>query len=302
MPYLGIDLGATNIVAALVDDSGLIIRQSDAPTLAKRPACKIIEDMAGLSYSLLTGEGLSQKDIIATGIGVPGLVDPKTGMVHLSPNLFWEQLPLKDMLLEYLSTPLYITNDANCAALAELFLGVFRSKQSAVLLTLGSGIGGGLILGGKLYIGAHGAAGEIGHMVVQLDGELCTCGNRGCFERYASADALTRMSFGTSIAAREVIDAARAGEKDALEVFGRYIYNLSKGIVSIINLYDPEIVALGGGVSLAGDFLLMAVREEVAKHLFLKGYPTAEIVLASLGSEAGVIGAALYARQEELTK
>jgi len=176
-----------------------------------------------------------------------------------------------------------------------------------VLITLGSGIGGGVILGGKLHSGAHGAASEIGHMVVELEGELCACGNRGCFERYASADALRRMHSasnstdalsGKPQTAKEIIDAAKNGEPTAIAVFERYVYNLAKGIVSIINLYDPEIIALGGGVSHAGDFLLHAVRKEVAKHLFLKDCPSAEIVLATLGNVAGIVGAALYAMQE----
>jgi len=336
MPFLGIDLGATNIAAALVDESSSIIRQASKPTLAGRPALEIIDDMVGLSLRMLGAEGLIEKDIAAIGVGIPGLVDPETGVVQLCPNLNWRQLPLKSMLQERLSLPIYITNDANCAALAELRVGAFQGRQSAVLITLGSGIGGGVILAGKLNTGAHGAAGEIGHLVVELDGELCACGNRGCFERYASAEALVRMystskqahssSANTSMCpasantpmclvsdyqqmctssdkpqtAREIIEAAKNGEVEAVAVFEKYACNLARGIVSIINLFDPEIIALGGGVSQAGDFLLDAVQEEIAEHQFLKGYPIAEIVLAALGNEAGLIGAALYAQQERL--
>ena len=308
MPFLGIDLGATNIAAALVDESGSIIRHASVPALARRSAGEIIDDMAGLSLRLVGDEGLSERDIAAVGVGIPGLVDPETGVVQLCPNLNWRQLPLKDLLQERLFLPIHITNDANCAALAELHAGAFRGRQSAVLITLGSGIGGGVILGGRLHTGAHGAAGEIGHVVVELDGELCACGNRGCFERYASAEALVRLysasrptdaSTGEQQTAKEIIDAAKTGEAAAVAVFEAYVHNLAKGIVSINNLLDPEIIALGGGLSHAGDFLLQAVQKEVARHQFLKGYPIAEIVLAALGNEAGLIGAALYARQED---
>ena len=326
MLFLGIDLGATNIAAALVDDGGLIIRQESVPTLAKRSAQEIIDDITGLALRLVFEEGLSERDITAVGIGIPGVVTPETGIVQLCPNLNWRQLPLKDLLQKQLSMPIHITNDANCAALAELYGGAFRGRQNAVLMTLGSGIGGGVIFGGRLHTGAHGTAGEIGHLVVELDGELCECGNRGCFERYASADALIR-SMATDaltrsasadaltcsraadtqnrtpsdipLTAKDVIDAAKDGNAAATSAFEKYVYNLAKGIVSIINLYDPEVVALGGGVSHAGDFLLQAVRDEVAEHQFIKGYPVAEIVLATLGNEAGLVGAALYARQKE---
>jgi len=323
--FLGIDLGATNIAAALVDESGSIIRSSSTPTLSVRPATQVIDDMVALSLRLIGDEGLTEQDIAALGVGIPGIVSSETGVVHLCPNLFWQQLPLKDMLQTHLSMPVHITNDANCAALAELQVGAFRSRQSAVLITLGSGIGGAVILGGKLHSGAHGAAGEIGHMVVELCGELCACGNRGCFERYASADALMRMysadastrmysadastrmnsasnttdiPTGKTHTAKEIIAAAKNGEPTATAVFEKYVYSLAKGIVSIINLYDPEIIALGGGISHAGDFLLQTVRKEVSKHLFLKDCPSAEIVLATLGNEAGIIGAALYAMQK----
>jgi len=324
--FLGIDLGATNIAAALVDESGSIIRRSSTPTLAGRSAIQIIDDMVELSLRLVGDEGLAEQDIAGLGVGIPGVVSPKTGVVRLCPNLFWQQLPLKDMLQVRLPMPIFITNDANCAALAELYGGAFRGRQNAVLMTLGSGIGGGVIFGGRLHTGAHGTAGEIGHLVVELDGELCECGNRGCFERYASADALIR-SMATDaltrsasadaltcsraadtqnrtpsdipLTAKDVIDAAKDGNAAATSAFEKYVYNLAKGIVSIINLYDPEVVALGGGVSHAGDFLLQAVRDEVAEHQFIKGYPVAEIVLATLGNEAGLVGAALYARQKE---
>ena len=345
MLYLGIDLGATNIGAALVDETGRIIRQGNRPTRVGREAHEIIQDIAELSLGLLEDEGLLQNDVTAVGIGIPGLADFETGIVHRCPNLFWEEIPLKEILHEWLSLPIYITNDANCAALAELYLGALKGRQNGVLITLGSGIGGGVILSGRIYTGAHGAAGEIGHMILQLDGEPCSCGNYGCFERYASANALIRMAQETLktnsdslmlrktgllagsnagvnvgsnagsnvgsnagvysdtqhialdyLTAQIVVDAAREGDPVALQVFDEYLYNLSRGIVSIINLYDPEVVALGGGLSHAGEFLLFAVREEVANHLSFKGFQSAEIVLATLGNEAGVIGAAMFAQ------
>ena len=313
MYYLGIDLGATNMRAAIVDETGRIIRQNSMPTHAGRNVFEIIQDMAELSLRLFEVEGIAQSDITAAGIGVPGLADLKTGFVHQCSNLFWKDVPLADILRTWFVMPVYITNDANCSVLAEACIGVFRGRKNAVLITLGSGVGGGILLDGKLYTGAHGAAGEIGHMVIHLDGDFCACGNRGCFERYASADALIRMAQRAvagspdslilrkaalvtgAIDAQIVIDAAKEGDPIALRVFEEYIYNLSKGIVSLINLYDPEILALGGGVSCAGEFLISAVRSEVSKYLFFNGFSCEEIVLSALCNEAGVIGAALFA-------
>ena len=295
--FLGIDLGATNIAAALVDAEGAPIRQASTPTQRGRDADEIIQDMAGLALGLLQEEGLREQDVAAAGVGVPGIVIPGTGTVHRCQNLSWQELPIRDMLQERLDLPLSIANDADCAALAELHIGAFRGRQSAVLITLGSGIGGGVVLGGRLYTGAHGAAGEIGHMVIHPGGDLCACGNRGCFERYASADALARRAAPLWGTAKEAVDAARGGDGTAIDVFNGYVADLALGIIAVISLYDPEVVALGGGLSQAGDFLLTAVRKEVARRLPFKGYPTAKVVLAALGNEAGPIGAALYAME-----
>ncbi|MCL2339538.1 MAG: ROK family protein [Actinomycetia bacterium] len=336
---LGIDLGATNIAAALVDADNQIVQQASLPTQPERPAAEILADIVRLAEGLVRDTGRRAQDIAAIGLGVPGIADPQSGVVYLCPNLGWQDLPVRELLAAGfqqvgLAAPVFIANDANCAALAELYLGALRGCQNAVLVTLGSGIGGGLIVNGQLQTGAHGAAGEVGHMAVELHGPDCPCGSTGCWERFASAPALRQLAAERGLTAdtslstdrnlttgdplstarnltsavqlstEQIIAAAQAGDRQAQQVFAEYIYNLARGLASIISMVDPEVVALGGGLSAAGDFLLTAVRDELALQLPFQGYPTAEIVLATLGNAGGLVGAALYARQEQdkLTK
>ena len=295
MFYIGVDLGATNIAAAIVDHNGEIARRLSVRTKPERGAPEIADDIAALCLSLIDEKKLSKDDIAAIGVGIPGVAIKETGMAHLCPNLFWHDVPIRDLLKKKLGLPVYIGNDANAAALAELTAGAFRGRQNCVLITLGSGIGGGIILNGKIFTGAHGIAGEIGHMAFDLDGKPCACGNPGCFERYASANAL--MCAANQKDAEAVIDAVKKGISSAAKAFERYVYFLARGIVSIINIYDPEIIALGGGLSNAGEFLLSAVKEKVTENLSFKRMPSAEIVIAALGSDAGVIGAAMLAKE-----
>ena len=215
---------------------------------------------------------------------------------------------------KYLDKPVFVDNDATVAGLAESVAGVSAGAQNSVFVTLGTGVGGGIIIGGKVFTGSHGVASEIGHMIVVAGGEMCTCGNRGCWERYASATAIIRegRKFAKAhpdcaiakavdgdldrIEARTVIDLAKAGDPDALKLFGDYVDMLCAGLVNLINLYDPEVIALGGGVSQAGEFLLNAVRERMPSLVFYKEMPYARIELAQLGNDAGIIGAAMLGK------
>ena len=316
MLYIGIDLGGTNIAAGLVDEEGKILYKLSVPTGLERGAEAVADDMAALCERIIAETGHEQKDIKAIGVGVPGICHPTNGVVEFCTNLYWHEVPVIEWMQETVNKPIYIGNDATVAGLAESVAGVSAGIQNSVFVTLGTGVGGGVVLGGKVYSGVHGVGSEIGHMITVVDGEPCTCGNRGCWERYASATALIRMGKEAAkanpgnlitasvngnldaIEARTVIDAAKAGDETALKVFDRYVYHLCVGLIAIINFYDPEVIVLGGGVSHAGAFLLDAVRAKIPSMLFYKTMPYARIELASLGNDAGIIGAAMLGERQ----
>ena len=253
-------------------------------------------------------------EVASIGVGVPGLFDNKTGRIPFCTNLGWHDVPFVEEMKKHLDTKVIGDNDATVAGLAEAVAGVSAGVDDSVFLTLGTGVGGGIIIGGKPYSGAHGCGSEIGHMMICMGGEECTCGNFGCFERYASATAIIREAKkavilhpessmmdkcggdAEKINAKIVIDAAREGDATAVKVFNGYARALAHGIVSIINMIDPEVIVLGGGVSAAGEFLLEAVRRELAPIIFFKTMPYARIELAQLGNDAGIIGAAFLGK------
>lgn len=314
MVYIGIDLGGTNIKAGVVDEAGKILSKVDCQTKIERGYGPVIQDMAALALKAVEKCSKTLDDVAAVGIGVPGIADPETGVVPFCTNLGWHEVPLRDEMHKYISKPVFIDNDATVAALAESVAGVSKGCKNSVFLTLGTGVGGGIVIDGKVFSGSHGVASELGHTIVVVGGEPCTCGNRGCWERYASATALIRMGKQAAvehpecaiarhvngnlerISAKTVIDCAKAGDPAAKKVFDEYAAYLAVGIVNIINTLDPEIVALGGGVSAAGDFLLKAVREQLAPMIFYKTMPYARIELATLGNDAGIIGAAMLGK------
>ena len=314
MVYVGIDLGGTSIKAGLVDEQGKILCKATCPTLVERGARPVVDDMAKLSLEVIEKGGYTLDDVKAIGIGIPGICDPKTEIVPFCTNLYWHEVPVIEWMQETINKPIYIGNDATVAGLAESVAGVSAGIENSVFLTLGTGVGGGIVLGGKVYSGTNGVGSELGHMITVIDGELCTCGNRGCWERYASATALIRMGREATekhpesriaasvngrlddITAKTVIDAAKAGDEAANEVFERYVYYLCAGLVNIINFIDPEVIVLGGGVSHAGQFLLDAVNRRLPSMVFYKTMPYARVALATLGNDAGIIGAAMLGR------
>ncbi len=314
MVYVGIDLGGTNIKAGLVDEQGKILCKATCPTLVERGARPVVDDMAKLSLEVIEKGGYTLDDVKAIGIGLPGIQDPRTGIVPFCTNLYWHEVPVIEWMQETIKKPIYIGNDATVAGLAESVAGVSAGIENSVFLTLGTGVGGGIVLGGRVYSGTNGVGSELGHMITVIDGELCTCGNRGCWERYASATALIRMGREAAekhpesliaasvngrlddIDAKVVIDAAKAGDDAASEVFERYVYYLCAGLVNIINFIDPEVIVLGGGVSHAGQFLLDAVNRRLPSMVFYKTMPYARVALATLGNDAGIIGAAMLGR------
>ena len=254
------------------------------------------------------------EEIQSVGVGIPGEQSPETGLVALCNNLGWHDVPLMGTLKKLLGKPVYVDNDANVAALAESWAGVSKDVKSSVLVTLGTGVGGGIVFNRSVYPGAHGVGGEIGHMVVVVDGEPCNCGQRGCWEKYSSATGLIRMGRelmekkpdctlarqmggdGGNLNAKAVLDLAKAGDADCLEIFHTYVKYLCVGLSNLINVLDPDMFVLGGGVAYAGDFLLDAVRDELRKHVYCPALPYAKVALARLGNDAGIIGAAMLGR------
>ena len=314
MYYIGLDVGGTTFKAGVVTEDGRIVHKDAMLTGIERPYQEIIADMAALCKKIAADAGIEMSEIKSIGVGVPGLFDNKTGMIPFCTNLGWHDIPFVAEMKKHLDTPVYGDNDATVAGLAESVAGVSAGIKDSVFLTLGTGVGGGIIIDGKPYSGAHGCGSEIGHMMIKMGGELCTCGNYGCFERYASATAIIREARKAIVEypessmlaacggdpeklnAKIVIDAARAGDEAAKAVFGGYVQALAVGIINIINMLDPEVIVLGGGVSAAGEFLLDAVREAVKPMVFFKTMPYARIELAQLGNDAGIIGAAMLGK------
>lgn len=316
MLYIGIDVGGTSMKAGIVDEGGRILCKAACPSGIERGHEAMIHDMASLCRQVAQEAGVSMEDIASIGIGIPGMQDPRTGRVPFCTNLKWHDVPLVELMQREIDKPVYINNDATVAGLAESVAGVSATVKNSCFVTLGTGVGGGVVLDGKVFMGPHGIATEVGHMITVAGGELCTCGNRGCWERYASATAIIREGrrFAEAhpesalakrvdgcldrIEARTIIDLAKEGDPDCTAIFDNYVYHLTVGLVNLINLYDPEVIALGGGVSHAGDFLLDKVRALLPEMIFFKSMPHARIELARLGNDAGIIGAAMLGRQD----
>lgn len=312
--YVGVDLGGTNIAAGIVDENGTILYEKTEKTRVERPACEVISSIAALVIKTIEGAGLDKSEIKALGIGIPGLVD-KDGNVIFCVNLGWRDIPIKKLLEEHLQLPVYMGNDATVAALSEYELGSMKGCQSGVMLTLGTGVGGGIIINGQIYSGFNGVGSELGHIIVGKNSYNCNCGSNGCLETFASSTAIIRYTKELleksnkasliyeklngnidNLDAKIIFDCAKEGDAVANIAVKHLAKYLSRGIISIINFMDPEVIALGGGVAEAGDFLLNRVTEQVNKNKYYKTLPSAKIVLATLGNKAGIIGAASIAK------
>ena len=313
MYYLGVDLGGTNIKAALVTESGEIVKEASTPTNLPRTGEEICDDIAALCGQLAQGE-----QVVGIGIGCPGTVDH--GVVLYSNNLDWHDFAMADYLKAKTGMQVYIGNDANVAALGEALAGCAKGAESAVIVTLGTGVGGGVVLGGRLLTGYTGAAAEPGHTVIldTPDAPLCTCGRRGCFESFASATALIRMTkearaahpesllntlalTENAVTGRTAFDAATKGDAAAQEVVDRYTRYLAVGVANLINIFFPEVIGLSGGVANQGENLLAPLRAAVEPMVFGNAFAKkhTRITTCTLGYRAGVIGAALLAKQGE---
>ena len=310
--YIGIDLGGTNIAAGIVDENGKIIHKGSTPTLRERGNEAIVADMAKLSLRLVEECDLKLSDIKAIGVGCPGTVDNERGVVVYSNNIVMKDFPLVAEFQKYIDLPVNIENDANAAAYGE-YVATASDKKSFVLITLGTGVGGGIILDGKLWRGFNGAGAELGHTSIIMDGNLCTCGKRGCFETYASVTALINQTKEAmeadpdslmhkivaehgKVNGRTSFDAAREGDATAIAVRDRYIRYVAEGVNNIINMLQPEVFVIGGGISREGDTILTPLQKIVYENDFNKYMPRTEIRMAKLFGDAGIVGAALAAR------
>ena len=311
MYRIGIDLGGTFIAAGLVDESLRIIDKESVRTNVPRPMEAIADDMAALVRELLARNGLRREDLAAVGVGVPGTANRENGHLEDANNLGFDDEPFVSVLEERLGLPVRFGNDANAAAWGEYRAGG-RREDSFVMMTIGTGIGGGVILNGKLWDGINGAAAEFGHMTIRYDGVPCTCGRRGCFEAYASATALIRQirermetdretllwklcgGDAGRVEARTVFDGAAAGDAACAALLDAYTTYLAEGTANIINLFQPAFLCVGGGVSRAGETLLTPLREKTAQRIYSQNAKrNTQIILAQLDNDAGIIGAAL---------
>ena len=311
MIRIGVDVGGTGIQIGVVDRKNRIVQEGSIPTRTDLPFEEQLRQMADCIRVTVQAAGFSDNDIESIGIGIPGIASAKTGEVIKCTNMGWFHVPFREVFNRYLNKPVHIDNDANVAALAESVAGVSAGTSSSVFITIGTGIGSGIIINGRVWSGAHHIGGELGHVIFSLDGVPCSCGNHGCLERYCSATALIRMareavaehpdslilSYAENnpaqIEAKTVFDAAKADDSVALAVYRHYIDCLAQAVASVVNLIDPEVIVLGGGVSKAGSYLLDPLIREFPKYVLFNDQPLPPLKLAVLGSEAGIIGAAM---------
>lgn len=315
MYTIGIDLGGTNIVAAVVDDKYNIVGKSKTPTNSPRSAEEIFDDIAKVCREAIAEAKLTIDDISSIGMGTPGTVNGD-GIIEFANNLGFNNVPARDMLKERLSDlPVYIDNDANCAALGEAYAGCGNGSNNFVAVTLGTGVGSGIIVDGKIVKGVNFAGGECGHMVIVVDGEQCTCGRKGCWEAYASATALIRQTKAAmekypdsvmhelaaeegKVSGRTAFDAMRKGDIAGIKVVNDYIKYVACGLINIVNALQPEIVCVGGGICNEGDTLLKPLNRYVnAERYSIHSKIQTKILRAQLGNDAGIIGAALLNSQ-----
>lgn len=305
---IGVDLGGTNIKAGAIFNSGKVLYKISKDTNPKRDKSQIIQDIIIIIEDIIKNTTNDINTIQSIGIGVPGVVQKGTGNILNCPNLNWHNVDLGDILKRHFMREIFIENDASLAGLAESVFGSTKGYKNSVFITLGTGIGAGIIIDGKIYSGSHGVGSEIGHMIVGENFYDCNCGRNGCLETFASATALIKYSQKRidegfietelihnykDLDAKMIFDFAYKGDRLANEVLDRFYKYLTIGILSIYDILDPDAIAIGGGVSKAGDKLIERLKHEVSSRVFIKSIKYGEITLASLGNDAGIIGAAI---------
>lgn len=310
MYRIGIDLGGTNIVAGVVDENYRIVATAKCKTAMPRPADAIMADMADMCRQAVKNAGLTMDDIAAVGVGSPGTCNADTGVVEFANNLDFVNVPMRDTLQTLLGKPVTVENDANAAAYGEFVAGAAKGKRSCVCVTLGTGVGGGIIIDGKIYAGHNFAGAELGHTAIVVNGELCSCGRRGCWEAYASATALIRQTKRAMeahkdskmwqiagdlghVSGRTAFDAMRAGDAAGKAVVDTYIEYIACGLTNMINIFQPEVLCVGGGICHEGETLMAPLRRYIERDRYSKYTQNqTELCVAQLGNDAGIIGAA----------
>jgi len=314
-PVLAIDLGGTKIAAALISPDNRVTDRAHSPTLAVEDLQPVLSQIFAIIDRLLPQGTADPAQLGGIAIAAAGAIDTDKGLITSSPNLpGWLDVPLRDIVSKRYGADTCLLNDANAAALAEHRLGAGRSTANLIYLTVSTGIGGGIIINGELYSGTSGCAGELGHMTIDANGPECSCGNRGCLEALASGTAvaseakrrikegepslLTDIVSGDleGITAEKVATAAHSSDRLALEVISRAAGYLGAGMVSLVNIFNPEVIIVGGGLSKMGELLLKPAREMVKQRAFPLCAGAVRIVTAELGDDSGLLGAAIYAR------
>lgn len=309
--HVGIDLGGTNIAVGIMDDECRIVARGNRKTNASLGFCGLVKNIADIATETMEHSGIEQNRMVSVGMGTPSCINPKTGRLVNANNLGWVDVPLKQEIQQYFKQDVKIANDADCAALGEVAAGAAKAYDNAIMVTLGTGVGGGIIVNRRIYSGADSMGSEIGHTKLVYGGERCTCGKRGCLEAYASATALIRqakqamLEYPASLLndltegnpdrmeAKTVFDAAHEMDERAMQVLDQYLGYLAGGIATLITLYRPQAIIIGGGISKQGDYLLNPLRERIRQETFAAdeiGLP--DILAAKLGNDAGIIGAA----------
>ena len=310
--YIGIDAGGTAIKAGIVDEMGRIIHKGSIPSRTHRRHTEIMKDVAEFCLTIVKDAGMNIDDIEYIGIGFPGICDAKNCILVYTENLPFVNVNMREEINKYINKPVFLGNDANCAALGEAVAGATKNASNSIMITLGTGVGGGIIVDKKIYTGHKDRAGEIGHMVVEVDGEPCACGRKGCMETYASATALKRMTREgaeenanskiwelikgnlSEISGKTAFEAARLGDETGQKVVDKYIKYLGQSIANVLNLLRPEKIVIGGGVCNEGDNLLIPLREVVKNETYDGSAEDGNsVVIAALGNDAGIIGAAM---------
>ena len=312
MYRIGVDLGGTNIAVGLINENYEIIARAGTKTNIPRPAEAIFADIVKCAKEAVAKAGIEMSEVASIGIGTPGSCDKKNGVILYANNLYFDNVPAAELVNKELpGIPVYIENDANCAALGEALAGSGKGKKSFIAVTLGTGVGSGIVLDGQVLTGCNDAGGELGHMTIKFDGEPCNCGRIGCWERYASATALVNQTKAAMLehkdsvmwqlasgdienaGGRTAFDAMRIGDKWGSEVVDNYIRYIAVGTTNIVNIFQPEMICFGGGICNEGETLLAPIREHVARERYSKKQEVqTEICRATLGNDAGIIGAA----------
>lgn len=311
MYYIGVDIGGTSIKVGVVDKNGNLLKKQSFKTLIDNHYTEIAQDIYKTILDLLESLNLKKEDIKAIGVGSPGCIDSNTGTIMYASNLKWENVPLGKMLTDLSGWPAFVHNDANAAAMGEWMFGSGKNYKNVVFVTIGTGIGGGVIINGELFEGNFSAGTEIGHIRLGTQGIQCTCGRTDCYETYASATALIRLTKNAmnqnssskmwdfvegdieKTGGKTAFECAKAGDEAAKKVIDEYIFYLGEGLINLANIFRPDVIILGGGVCAQGEALTKPLQEHMDKYIFASEFlPTVPIITASLGNDAGIIGAA----------